>query len=160
MTEPVVVSRAVAAPPELVWSMVSDLPRMGEWSPENTGGTWLKGATGPAVGARFKGTNKNGKKAWSTSVEVKVCDAPTTFSFKVTSGGVSVATWTYEIAPTESGCTVSESWLDQRGWLAKTLGGPISGVTDRNSEHTRKGMEATLANLAAAAEAASASAAG
>jgi len=49
---------------------------MGEWSPENQGGMWAKGATGPAVGARFSGKNKNGTKAWSTSVEVNVCDAP------------------------------------------------------------------------------------
>ncbi len=152
MPEPVVVSRAVAAPPEVVWPMISDLPRMGEWSPENTGGSWRKGATGPAVGARFKGTNANGKKSWTTSVTVTVCDAPTTFAFRVTSGGASVSTWTYDIVPTATGCTVTETWLDERGWLAKTLGGPISGVTDRDSEHSRKGMEATLAGLAEAAE--------
>ncbi|MFM8383175.1 MAG: SRPBCC family protein, partial [Actinomycetota bacterium] len=62
--EPVVVTREVAAPPERIWAMVSDLPRMGEWSPENQGGEWLNGATGPAVGVRFKGQNKNGKKSW------------------------------------------------------------------------------------------------
>jgi len=160
--QPVVVSRAVAAPAELVWSMVSDLPRMGEWSPENTGGTWLKGATGPVVGARFKGTNKNGKKSWSTSVTVTVCDAPTAFAFKVSSGGLSVATWSYAIEPTAgaNGCTVTETWHDERGWLVKTLGGPVSGVADRDSEHSRRGMEATLEGLAAAAEAASTTDAG
>jgi uncharacterized protein YndB with AHSA1/START domain len=153
MAEPVVVSRAVAAPPELVWSMISDLPRMGEWSPENTGGTWRKGATGPAVGARFKGTNANGKKSWSTAVEVKRCDPAKAFAFKVTSGGLSVATWSFELEPSAAGCTVTETWLDERGWLVKTLGGPVSGVRERDDEHTRKGMEATLEGLAAAAEA-------
>lgn len=129
---------------------------MGEWSPENTGGAWRKGATGPAVGARFKGTNANGKRSWSTSVEVTVCDPGTAFAFKVTSGGAKVATWSYELEPTATGCTVTETWLDQRGWLVKTLGGPVSGVTDRDREHSRKGMEATLDALAAAAEAAGA----
>ncbi|MEY3619020.1 MAG: hypothetical protein RL726_1718, partial [Actinomycetota bacterium] len=64
----VVVSKEIAASPEVVWEMVSDLTRMGEWSPENKGGEWIKGATGPAVGASFKGRNSNGKKSWSTTV--------------------------------------------------------------------------------------------
>jgi hypothetical protein len=54
---------------------------MGEWSPENQGGKWAKGATGPAVGAIFKGRNKNGKKSWGTNVKVNACDAPKKFSF-------------------------------------------------------------------------------
>jgi len=57
------VSRDVSATPEEVWKLITDLPRMGEWSPENRGGTWAKGATGPAVGAHFAGKNKNGKKS-------------------------------------------------------------------------------------------------
>ena len=43
-----------------LYDLVSDLPRMGEWSPENTGGKWVNGAAGPVVGARFKGSNKSG----------------------------------------------------------------------------------------------------
>ena len=30
------------------------------------GGAWIKGATGPAVGAKFKGRNRLGSKKWST----------------------------------------------------------------------------------------------
>ena len=62
MTTNVSVTRDIAASPAKVWEMLSDLPRMGEWSPENTGGKWVRGATGPAVGARFVGSNRNGKK--------------------------------------------------------------------------------------------------
>jgi uncharacterized protein YndB with AHSA1/START domain len=32
------VSRDVSATPEEVWKLITDLPRMGEWSPENKGG--------------------------------------------------------------------------------------------------------------------------
>ena len=151
---PAASSVTIRASAEDLYDLVTDVSGMGRFSPECTGGRWLDDATGPAVGARFKGTNKNGKKSWSTAVEVKVCDAPTTFAFKVTSGGLSVATWSYEIEPTATGCTVTESWLDERGWLVKTLGGPVSGVAERDDEHSRKGMEATLEGLAAAAEAA------
>lgn len=58
MTYNVAVVREVSASPEKVWSLVTDLPRMGEWSPENLGGEWLDGATGAAVGAKFRGNNK------------------------------------------------------------------------------------------------------
>ena len=54
MAHHVEVTKVIAATPERVYELVSDLPRMGEWSPENTGGSWIKGATGPAVGAKFK----------------------------------------------------------------------------------------------------------
>ncbi len=46
---------------------------------------------------------------------------------------------------------MTESWIDQRGLVARTLAGPVSGVTDRGS-HNRAGMQTTLERLAAAAE--------
>jgi uncharacterized protein YndB with AHSA1/START domain len=148
MSTVVSVSRAIDAPAEQVWALISDLPRMGDWSPENTGGAWVKGATGPALGARFKGTNGTGKRRWSTQAEVTACEPGRAFGFRVRAGGMAVADWTYRIEPTDSGCTVTETWTDTRGWLIKTVGGVISGVKDRES-FNRAGMETTLANLAA-----------
>ena len=48
------VSIEIAASPEAVYALVSDITRMGEWSPECRECTWANGATGPAVGARFR----------------------------------------------------------------------------------------------------------
>ena len=59
MAEEVSVERVIAASPDEVWARVSNIERMGDLSPESAGGTWLKGATGPAVGAKFKGDNEN-----------------------------------------------------------------------------------------------------
>src|SRR5277367_6047983 len=73
MAYPTAASRDIAAPAEKVWALVSDLPRMGEWSPENAGGKWVKGATGPALGSVFQGANKNGFRRWSTTVTVVGC---------------------------------------------------------------------------------------
>src|ERR1700752_2777029 len=70
----------IGAAPELVYDLVSDITRMGEWSPECTGGRWLGGATGPAVGARFKGTNKK-RLAWSTKSKVVVAQPGRCFTF-------------------------------------------------------------------------------
>jgi Polyketide cyclase / dehydrase and lipid transport len=45
-------SIAIHASPEAVYDLVSDLPRMGEWSPENIGGEWQHGGSGK-VGDRY-----------------------------------------------------------------------------------------------------------
>lgn len=145
------VTQEISAPAELVWLLVTDLPRMGEWSPENLGGEWVKGATGAVVGARFKGRNKNGKKAWSTAVKVNEVDAPNKFSFALMALGKNWCDWVYEITPTESGCTVTHSWIDHRNKIENLLGKIVSGVAER-SEHNRRNMEQTLKNLKAAAE--------
>ena len=57
----------INATPDTVFALVSDVTRMGEWSPETIHCEWVEGATGPAVGAKFKGTNKLGFYKWSTT---------------------------------------------------------------------------------------------
>ena len=152
MGNPVSVTREISASPEKVWGLIVDLPRMGEWSPENTGGEWAKGAAGPALGATFKGRNKNGKKSWSTKVKINAFDAPKNLSFGLMVSGKNWCDWVYEIEPTAAGCRVTHSWVDHRGSIASGLGKVISGVGDR-SVHNRANMEITLENLAKAAEA-------
>ncbi|HLH29443.1 MAG TPA: SRPBCC family protein, partial [Acidimicrobiales bacterium] len=50
------------APVEKVWELVSDVTRIGEFSPETFEAEWLDGATGPAVGVRFRGhVRRNGR---------------------------------------------------------------------------------------------------
>ena len=155
MTSSVTVVREISAPSDKVWSMITDLTRMGEWSPENTGGTWIKGATGPALGAVFKGTNKNGWRKWSTIATVSACQEGKAFEFDVSALGLKVARWSYLVEPTENGCKVSETFTDLRNSLIKLGGKPISGVSDRDT-HNRSTMEVTLENLAKAAETAEA----
>jgi hypothetical protein len=141
------VTRTIAASPEAIWNVVSDLPRMGELSPENRGGTWTKGATGPAVGATFKGNNANGDRAWSTTVKVAECVPGKAFAFDVTVGPIKVAQWRYDIADAGNGTsTVTESWTDRRHPLVKKLSVRASGVDDRGA-HNRAGMEETLRRL-------------
>ena len=147
---PVSVTREFSASPDKVWALVTDLPRMGEWSPENQGGKWAKGAMGPAVGAIFKGRNKNGKKAWGTNVKVNACDAPKKFSFGLMVHGKNWCDWVFEIEPTATGSRVTQSWIDHRGAVSAFLCKVISGVADR-ATHNKKNMEITMDNLAKAA---------
>jgi uncharacterized protein YndB with AHSA1/START domain len=151
MGEQVSVSREIGAPAERVWAMVSDVTRMGEWSPENESGEWLRGATGPKPGATFRGTNRNGQKKWKTVATVVDADPGRLFSFRIKAGGLKVSEWRYAFEPTATGCKVTETWIDQRGVIATKMGKPISGVADR-AAHNRAGMKQTLERLAAAAE--------
>lgn len=123
---------------------------MGGLSPENVGGMWSKGANGPALGAKFKGNNKNGDKSWSTTVTVSECIPGKEFGFRVTVGPIKVAHWHYVIVDNGNGtCSVTESWTDQRRGLVKRMGTRMSGVADRFA-HNRTGMEETLRKLDAA----------
>lgn len=152
MDDAVSVTREIAAPAETVWSMVSDVTRMGEWSPENQGATWLGSATGPAPGARFKGRNRNGRRSWSTTATVVDAVPGQRFSFRVAVGPLPVALWSYEVEPTAAGCRVTESCTDLRPGFFKPIARLATGVADR-ATHNRAGMEVTLERLAAAAEA-------
>jgi uncharacterized protein YndB with AHSA1/START domain len=144
------VARDIAAPPDVVWSLISDVTRMGDWSPETTGCEWRKGATGPVEGARFRGRNQAGSRKWSTECVVTRAEPGRSFAFEVVVGPIDVAEWSYRIEPTADGCRVEESWTDRRGWVAKKLGSLASGVSDR-ATHNRQTMERTLERLATAA---------
>ena len=153
MTEPsfVTATNDIAASPSEVWALVTDLPRMGEWSPEATGGAWGKGATGPSLGATFKGTNARGKRSWSTVATVTTFDVDRTFAFDVKGAGMNIARWSYMLEPIDTGTRVTERWDDTRKPLMKLIGKVVSGVGDRAS-YNLQSMKTTLDELASALE--------
>src|SRR5262245_59408381 len=127
--------------------MVSDLPRMGELSPENTGGMWINGSTGPEVGAEFRGTNSHGTKHWATTATIERAERGKEFAFSTKVGPIKIARWGYTFESVETGTKVTETWDDLRGWIAKKAGFVSSGVKDRET-HNRDTMTVTLGNLA------------
>jgi iron-sulfur cluster repair protein YtfE (RIC family) len=60
----------VAADPDAVWQVVLDLTRVGEWSHECRGCSFLDGATRAEPGARFRGRNRQGLVRWGRVCEV------------------------------------------------------------------------------------------
>lgn len=144
------VERQIAAPANAVWALVTDVTRMGEWSPETTSAQWIS-ATGPAVGARFKGTNQSAGRKWQTVCTVAECEPGRSFVFDVKGGPFRVARWAYTFEPADGGCRVAEQWDDHRGPMFARIMGFVSGTKDRAS-HNRETMTETLARLAAAAE--------
>jgi uncharacterized protein YndB with AHSA1/START domain len=151
MAEQVEVSEDIRAPADRVWAMVSDLTRMGEWSPENEGARWLGGAVGPTVGARFRGVNRNGRKRWRTSGRITEAQPGRLLIFRTKAVGLPVAEWRYQFETTANGCRVTETTVDQRGRIVKALGKMVSGVADR-AEHNRSTMAETVRRLKVAAE--------
>ena len=151
MSKHVEVSRNIKASPEVVWNAISDVTRMGEWSPECHTCEWNEGVTRPAVGARFTGHNRNGEFEWSTEAEVTECVPGERFAFDGVFGDLRFAKWAYLIEPTEDGCRVTETWDEGRPDEIIDFTTSISGVADR-ATHNRAGMEATLERLAAAVE--------
>jgi uncharacterized protein YndB with AHSA1/START domain len=132
MTYKVAVVREVSASPEKVWALVTDLPRMGEWSPENLG---------------FRGNNKNGDKSWQATVSVEVCDAPKKFVFVLNYKENHLCDWVYEIEPTPNGCRLTHAWVAGTHWEQfAPFGKDISGVEDR-ATHNLRTMGVTLDNL-------------
>ncbi len=146
----VTVERTMAATPEQVWALVSDPTRMGEWSPENTGAKWIGGATGPAVGAKFKGSNANGRMKWSTTCTITHCTENERFEFDVKYGPFPIAHWGYELEPTTSGTKVTEHWTNHEAKPIAAIVNKMLGVDSRadlnqtNMEATLVAMEATL----------------
>lgn len=142
------VSITIDAPPEKVYALVSDVTRMGEWSPECVRCEWLGDDQ-----KRFKGYNRKGRAKWSTTATVVRDEPGEEFTFDVTAVlGIPVARWSYRFEAAPGGGTmVTESWEDHRAGPLKTITGLMIQVPDR-AAHNRKGMEQTLARIKEAAE--------
>jgi hypothetical protein len=136
--------------PEEVWGLVSDVTRTGDWSPENTGSRWRGGATGPAVGARFQGTNRNGLFYWRTTAVVLAADVGRRFAFDVSAVGVPVSRWEWSMAPAPGGTAVSLDWTDRRagplGLAMRTSAVLFTGAT-MDQAHIQANIDASLARL-------------
>jgi hypothetical protein len=145
----------IARTPEVIYEMVSDVTRMGEWSPVCTACRWDEGDA-PRVGAWFTGSNELGGRAWDTRCEVEVADPGREFAFVV--GGIANgrARWGYRFAAADGGTEVTESWQVLPGWLANfedKTDDEIREMLATREKWARAGMPATLAALKQAAEA-------
>jgi Polyketide cyclase / dehydrase and lipid transport len=100
-------SVVVAAAPEVVFDLVTDIGRTGEWSPICTGCWWDEPAEGGQAGAWFTGRNETPHRTWETRSRVVVADRPSEFAFLVGDGYVR---WGYTFQPASAGTLLTESW--------------------------------------------------
>jgi len=139
------------APVERVWDLVSDVARIGEFSPETFEAEWIRGATGPAVGAWFRGhvkRNQKGPTYW-TECKVTVCEPNKAFEFAVMlRGDRPVNTWGYRLQPANGGTDATEYFRLTQNMGTRiywALLGRLRGRTNqRNMRATLEGIKAVV----------------
>jgi hypothetical protein len=145
------------APAHEIWALVSDVTQIGRYSPETFEAEWIDGATGPAVGAKFRGhVKRNGKgPTYWTTCTVLASEPGEEFTFGVGTGDTPLNVWSYTMVPSgdgsggSDGTDVTESFtLADMWWLRLywTLLGWARGKTNRN------GMRTTLERVKAEVE--------
>ena len=145
-------SIVVARSPEVLYDMVSDVTRMGEWSPVCQACWWDDG-DGPRAGAWFTGRNELPERTWETRSQVVAADRGREFAFEVNSGWVR---WGYTFTAVDSGTQVTESWeflpAGIAGFHDRYGNGAEAQIANR-TEAAHQGIPATLAAIKKAAEA-------
>jgi len=153
---------AVQASVEQVYELVSDVTRMGEWSPECVESRWTLGEPGQ-VGSQFVGSNyehnaETGRTyEWDMTNEVIEASAPSTFAWSVLTEAwdIDTSVWRFTVTATTTGTKLHQSYrmtrppkgwqpiLDRHGWDKQ-----VELVAARRARLDR-GMQATLAAIAA-----------
>ena len=142
----------INAAPDTVWNLVSDVTQIGKYSPETFEAEWLDGATGPAIGAKFRGhvkRNGRGPIYWA-KCEVTECTVNEVFGFAVGTAAKPLNNWKYVVAKSGDGVDVTESFALPPSAFTKiywALFGKLRGETNR------KGMQQTLERIKVVAEA-------
>jgi hypothetical protein len=146
-------SITVAASPEVVYNLVADVTRMGEWSPVCTAGEWHDDTR-----TSFTGTNTTPDRTWQTKCRVDVAEPGKEFAFVNLGmeGDAELVRWGYTFRAVDDGTEVTESWQVLPGYdaflnkIAPSLdvGEYLAGV----KPVTEQGMAETLARLKAVAE--------
>ena len=144
-------SIVINRPASEVFAVVTDVTRMGEWSPECTAVRWVAPATGPAVGARFEGDNVASLgpitlKKWTTTSEISELVQDRVFEFIAED----ITTWRYELVEQDGATTLTESFSHAP---FTGMQGFVYGTIVRRPQALMKGMHQTLATMKQAIEA-------
>lgn len=148
------VERYIEAPPAIVYDILSDVTRTPERTPDIVRCTWIGGATGPAVGARFKAVNTGGRgPRWTNKPIVTVADPGREFTFTRSELIGGTIEWKHVLTPEGTGTRVTESYtvLEPVPLLGWFFIGTLSGLKDRRGDLHRS-MVHSLDRLADLAE--------
>ncbi|GAA4131482.1 SRPBCC family protein [Actinomadura keratinilytica] len=149
----------IDAPPERVWTFVSDVELMPSMSAELQSVRWLDGASGPALGARFVGRNSNEFAGeWETTSHIVEFDPPRVFAWAVEDPERPFADWRFTLRPQDGGTRLHQ-WM-RLGPGRSNLAVLIERMPDREQQIVRIRMRqlqesiiATLAHIKRLAEA-------
>ncbi|OZC59985.1 polyketide cyclase [Rhodococcus sp. 06-470-2] len=134
----------IAASPETVWSIVSDLQRMGEWSPQCK---MMKVFGGPVgKGTKTLNVNRKGMLVWPTTSKVVTFEPNRELAFRVVENKT---IWSYTLTPTATGTTVVEKREAPSGTSAVSslLVKRVLGGIDEFDVELVEGMNSTLRRI-------------
>lgn len=146
---PVTATVEIDASPGEVWSLVSDVVRMGEWSPECRKVVVYGGPRPVGEGTRFVGLNRRGLAAWPTRSRVVRFESERAITWRVLESG---ASWTYELEPRAGGTRLSARRDLQRYGRATRLTAPLIGGAANHDRELSAGLETTLRRIKAEVE--------
>lgn len=138
----------IDAPVATVWSLISDLSRMPQWSPQCR----VMKVLGPMrEGARTLNLNRRGRMFWPTTSTVTEIDPERKLTFRVAANGTE---WSFELEPIEGGTRVVESRRAPNG-VKKASSAVVTvafGGVPSFEDELVEGMDQTLSRIKAAAE--------
>lgn len=139
----------VAAAPEAVWAVVTDISVSARFSPEVQAAEWIDGASGVAVGSRFRGLNKNEYLGeWATESVVSEVDEGRRWVWQVFNQDNEVsASWGFEVEPGRDAVTVRH-W-GKMGPALSGLKDPIEKMPDKEGRIVARRLEEWEAGLSA-----------
>ncbi len=142
-------SVVVAAPIERVWPLVSDPRRLVAWSPTLVG-TRMR-ADEPGLEVAFTNRNRDGDLEWTTHGVITRFEEPRAIAFRIEENW---AVWSFVLEPHADGTLLTHRREVPEGVspLSQELTDGFMGGQARFTETLLRGMEATLAQVAAAAE--------
>lgn len=148
MAQPLEASIDIAAAPERVWAVVSDLERMPQWSPQCTR---MKVLGSVREGAWTLNFNRDGWKRWPTTSRVVRVKPNREVAFRVIENR---AIWSFQIEPTATGSTLIQRREVPNGtsWLSRTLIDLALGGGAEFDVRVEDGMHESLRKIKAAAE--------
>lgn len=141
----------MAALPQRVWELVSDVTKIGRYSPETFEAEWLDGASGPTVGARFRGhvkRNQKGPTYWTTCTVI-TSEPGREFAFGVGPPGRPLNVWRYRLEAKGDGTDVTESFELTPTWWLRAYWALLGWARGRTN---RSGMQQTLERIKAEVE--------
>lgn len=139
----------IAASPEKVWELVSDLPRMSEWSPQVLKSFLLGGSL--QQGATLLNINHRGLLVWPTRSKIIRWDPGVEVAWKIRENQ---STWSFTLEPTATGTRLVQRRDAPEGLseLSISLTDRFMGGQATFQAELQAGMRATLAKVKALTE--------
>jgi Polyketide cyclase / dehydrase and lipid transport len=138
----------ITAPPSVVWSLICDIQLPARYSSEFQGGAWLGGASSPALGAQFRGTNHHpARGSWETVSTICDFEPERVLGWAVGDPKYPAALWRFTLIP-DGGRTRVTQWM-QIGPGESGISELIAQMPDKESKILRRRLAEHHRNMAA-----------